>query len=221
MDHFGSSASSMPMAGSVTPASYLPSGQEVPPPSGFIGFCLRHEADCEGGTDKPSDLPLTPGRWTELNTVNDFVNRQPQVSDLAHYGVAEYWTYADARGGGDCEDLALEKRRLLVSQGWPADALLIATVREWNGDGHAVLLVETAAGEFVLDNKNWRIVPAAETPYIWRARQSRQRPYVWVNLDRGSFRQLATALPPLGAPVPFIEAVRTASIARHTAIRID
>jgi predicted transglutaminase-like cysteine proteinase len=135
--------------------------------------------------------------------------------------VREYWTYADAQGGGDCEDLALEKRRLLISQGWPADTLLMATVRQWNGEGHAVLLVETDRGEYVLDNESWRIVASSDAPYIWRARQSRERPYVWVSLDAGNFQHVATKLPPLGAPVPFIEAVKTASIARRGEVRTD
>lgn len=202
-------------------ASYLPTGQEVAPPFGFVGFCLRHEHDCEGGTDKPADVALTPDRWSELNSVNDYVNRLPQVTDEQKFGTADYWTYADAQGG-DCEDLALEKRRLLVARGWPADALLLTTVKTWNGEGHAVLLVETARGEFVLDNKNWEIVASKDAPYTWRARQARERPYIWVSLDEKSFRHVAAKLPPLGAPVPFIEAARTASIAGHNpAVRLD
>jgi predicted transglutaminase-like cysteine proteinase len=197
------------LTGDALLSSYLPTGQEVAPPFGFVGFCLRHEHDCEGGTDKPADVALTPDRWSELNTVNDYVNRLPQVTDEQKYGAADYWTYADAQGG-DCEDLALEKRRLLIARGWPADALLLTTVKTWNGEGHAVLLVETAKGEFVLDNMNWEIVASSDAPYVWQARQSRERPYIWVDLDRRTFKQVATALPPLGTPVPFVEATRTA-----------
>lgn len=195
---------------SVQPASFMPAAQEVAPPYGFIDFCRRNRSECEGGTDKPTNPVLTPGRWAELNVVNTHVNNMMQVSDETNYGKLEYWTYPDARGG-DCEDLALEKRRLLIKKGWPADALLLATVREVNGAGHAILLVETTRGEYVLDNKNWAIVAWRETPYRWNKRQSRERPYMWVDLDPHTFRVAAPRkLPPLGVPAPFLAA--TASV---------
>ncbi len=208
----GASMPSIPPSAGLQLMGFMPTAQQVMPPSGFIGFCLRNRKDCEGGTDSPVIPELTAARWSELNAVNDYVNRLPQVSDQDRYGKPEYWAYADAQGG-DCEDFALEKRRLLIEKGWPVEALLLTTVCEWNGAGHAVLVIETDRGEYVLDNKNWAIVAWKDAPYTWNKRQSRERPYIWVNIDPHTFRTAAPMkLPPLGSPVPFITADETASL---------
>lgn len=167
-----------------TPAlgASLTVGPDVPPPSGFAELCKQDGAACSTSAATPSSIVLTPEKWTQLNEVNDYVNRNiPQIEDSENYGVAEKWTYPNERGG-DCEDLALLKRRMLMERGWPADALLLTTVREWNGEKHAVLTVVTAGDEFVLDNKNWAILPVDVAPYVWIKRQSRLRPSEWVDL---------------------------------------
>lgn len=187
----------------------MPEGQQVMAPYGYVGFCVRHPDECSGGTDAPQNAALTPESWAELNKVNTYVNNAvPQVSDIELFERAEWWAYPDARGG-DCEDLALMKRKLLIERGWAKENLLIAVVREWNGDGHAVLVVKTDRGEFVLDNKNWEIVAWQDAPYQWIKRQSRERPYIWVNLDQRTFRSGTQApLPPVGAPAPFLAAIQ-------------
>ena len=85
--------------------------------------------------------------------------------------------------GGDCEDMALLKRSLLIKKGWPRDALLMATARDQQGAGHAVLVAVTDKGDFVLDNRNWAIVSWRNAPYTWIKRQSREHPAIWVKLD--------------------------------------
>tara|TARA_R110000824_G_scaffold390760_24_gene588132 strand:- start:10824 stop:11708 length:885 start_codon:yes stop_codon:yes gene_type:complete len=187
--------------------AFMPVGQQVVPPMGFISFCLNDPSQCEGGTDTPASMALTKDRWAELNAVNDYVNSAiPQVEDIANYGKSEVWSYPN-ENGGDCEDFALMKRKLLIERGWSPSDLLVAVVREWNGAGHAILVADTDKGEFVLDNKNWAIVAWNETPYTWVKRQSRERPYIWVNLDQRSFRTAANdTLPPLGAEIPFVAA---------------
>ncbi|MGV8997879.1 MAG: transglutaminase-like cysteine peptidase [Parvibaculaceae bacterium] len=199
-------------AGQTTAASaFMPVGQQVVPPVGYISFCINDPKQCEGGTDKPTNMPMTPERWTELNTVNDYVNSSiRQISDQDNYGVSEEWTYPNARGG-DCEDLALLKRKMLIERGWSPSDLLITVVREWNGEGHAILVVDTDKGDMVLDNKNWAIISWNEAPYTWVKRQSRERPYVWVSLDTKTFRTASNeTMPPLGAPIPFVVAANAA-----------
>lgn len=206
-------AKTRPVA-AAAPSPFMPVGDAVSPPTGFIGFCLRNDAECSGGTDAPSTPQLTPPLWRDLNAVNDYVNRLPQIEDEANYGTREYWAYPNARGG-DCEDLALEKRRLLIARGLPADALLLATAWESDGTLHAVLVVLTDRGDYVLDNKNWAIVRWSEAPYAWKARQSRGRPYLWVDAGAGAARN-APDLPPLGAPAPFLRMARERTPAAAT-----
>lgn len=171
---------------------FMPTGEFVAPPSGFIDFCRRNKSDCDGGGASPVELELTSERWAELNAVNDEVNGFPEISDEANYGQREYWTYAGANGG-DCEDLALQKRQLLIEKGWPADALLLTVVTAWEGAGHAVLLVATDRDEYVLDNKNWAIISWRDAPYAWIKRQSRERPSVWVGVDAKAMQVAETA----------------------------
>jgi hypothetical protein len=75
--------------------------------------------------------------------INKWVNKTIKpLTDLAHWGVAELWSYPDD-GYGDCEDYVLLKRRLLIESGWPREALLVTVVRDKKGKGHAVLTVTT------------------------------------------------------------------------------
>lgn len=157
------------------------------PPSGYLGFCRRHPGECADNRVRVSARTyssrpeLTADRWHELLSVNSHVNElvRPQT-DEEIYGLAEFWTYPNGRG--DCEDYVLLKRRLLMKRGWPESALLITVVRDEYGEGHAVLTVRTAQGDFILDNKHSRIVRWSETPYQFIKRQSYRNPRLWVSL---------------------------------------
>lgn len=96
--------------------------------------------------------------WTDdlrqvLSRINTEVNAEIElVSDQDNLGQEEVWSLpADCRG--DCEDFALEKRRRLTDAGLPRAALTMAIVyHEGQFYSHAVLLVETTRGTWVLDN---------------------------------------------------------------------
>ena len=62
------------------------------------------------------------------------------------------WGYPDD-GMGDCEDLQLLKRKLLVEEGLPRRAFRMTVVFDEGGDGHAVLMALTDRGALILDNK--------------------------------------------------------------------
>lgn len=170
-------------------------GDRARPPIGYIGFCLRHRDDCEpdagittastgaATTANLSHVTLTPQKWRELNEVNTYFNRTVRpVEDIDLVQKIEWWSYA-INSAGDCEDYVLEKRRALIARGWPADALLITVVKQWNGQGHAVLTVVTDKGDLVLDNLAMGIVSFDKAPYSWLMRQSRQHPMHWVKLN--------------------------------------
>jgi predicted transglutaminase-like cysteine proteinase len=156
-------------------------GQSLPP-VGFVSFCKKNGEDCRTNGNRGERVQLTDARLDQLRAVNRYVNESVEpVTDTDLYGEVEVWTYP-GKGKGDCEDYVLLKRRLLIERGWPEGALAITVVRDENQEGHAVLTVRTDAGDFVLDNKNPKVLAWKETPYIFVKQQSKENPLLWVSL---------------------------------------
>lgn len=157
------------------------------------------EADAVAAADAASDVVATiaPARpadfavamdkatWKQVQALNRDVNRRIRhQSDLKTYGSADRWTVPSAAGArGDCEDYVLAKRRALVAAGVPATALSIALVRTRWGEEHAVLLLATQEGEFVLDNLTPWISRWDQVDYEWRQRQAPGRTFDWVSMQ--------------------------------------
>ncbi|MPR12112.1 transglutaminase-like cysteine peptidase [Microvirga tunisiensis] len=117
-------------------------------------------------------VAVTPERMSELRQINSHVNSTiVEVSDMDQYGREDVWTLPTS-GRGDCEDFALLKRKLLMQQGWPASALSISVGTTSSGEAHAVLVVATASGEYVLDNLTPSILPPSQTSHTFLSRQS-------------------------------------------------
>ncbi len=119
-------------------------------------------------------LQLTSDLWTEVDAINRQVNRAIVYrSDISEHGTSEVWSLplAEGRNTGDCEDYVLEKRHALIAAGVPMRALSIAVVRTFRGETHAVLLLDTDQGEYVLDSLSNKIQPWRKTGYEWRERQ--------------------------------------------------
>ena len=150
-------------------------------PVGHAEFCNTHRDECQRNATVVAAVTLDEASWSQLLTVNASVNQSVvPVTDQDLYQVAEFWTYPN--GYGDCEDIALEKRRDLIRDGWPASTLLMAVVRERNGDGHAVLMVRTDRGDLVLDNQDGAVRVWNETPYHYIKRQSQADAGKWVDM---------------------------------------
>lgn len=150
-------------------------------PIGHSEFCKAHRGECGTNRQVVEVEELTDDRWQTLIAVNDRMNRDiVPVTDADLYKVEEFWTYPD--GYGDCEDIALAKRRELIAAGWDASALLMAVVREKSGDGHAVLMVRTDRGDLVLDNQDGMVRLWADTPYQFIKRQSQANAGEWVDI---------------------------------------
>lgn len=177
------------------PQSSLQLGGAAEPYYGYAnGFCKEFASICEFRTDNPRVIALTNDRWEAIAEVNAFVNKTyPQVADKILYGVEEKWTYPVAGKGGDCEDLALEKQRLLVEKGFPRSALLIEGVYDPQNESHAVLLVRTTKGDFILDNL---------VTLIRSAKELEEAGYRHVKVmdptDFGKFRAVAGVSSPAG-----------------------
>lgn len=151
-------------------------------PIGWVEFCVEYDPECKTKPAAPRDVVLSTDAWQELQHVNLWVNSHVKpMTDMDHWGVVERWNYPDD-GYGDCEDYVLQKRKMLLQQGWPREALLITVVRDQNGDGHAVLTVKTDKGEFVLDNQTNDILLWSDTGYRFVKRQSQSDPNVWLAL---------------------------------------
>ncbi|MGC2223042.1 MAG: transglutaminase-like cysteine peptidase [Methylocella sp.] len=134
--------------------SYAPAGGPASVPYGWADFCRRYAGECDGGSLAPLDVNLTPRAMKEIERVDKWVNAHVKpVPDLEHWGVIDQWDYP-ADGKGDCEDYALFKRKILMDEGFPRQALLMTVVKDEHDEGHAILTVKTNAGEFVLDNLN-------------------------------------------------------------------
>ena len=150
-------------------------------PVGHAEFCQSHPAECRANADPVAIIPLTEGLWQQLLSVNAGINQHVvPVTDQDLYQVAEFWTYPN--GYGDCEDYALAKRRELINAGWPASTLLMAVVKQANGEGHAVLMVRTDRGDLVLDNQIGSIDLWSQTPYKFIKRQSQANAGQWVDM---------------------------------------
>jgi predicted transglutaminase-like cysteine proteinase len=164
-------------------ATSTPVGVEAAIPYGWVDFCNRHAEECTLGKLKPMDVRLTRRAWKTLNEVNSFVNDAiTPISNLDHWGTTlDHWDYP-VDGKGDCKIYALFKRKLLIEHGFPRQALLMTIVRDFNGEGHAVLTVKTDRGDFVLDNLSPSVRPWSATGYQFYKRQAQDDPNVWLSL---------------------------------------
>src|SRR5690606_7936840 len=99
----------------------------------------------------------TSETMTILKRVNARVNAAIQPRND---GGADVWNASAT--SGDCEDYVLAKRRALIKAGIPASSLRIAYVKTRKGVGHAILVVRTSKGDFVLDNLNKSVRPLSQ-----------------------------------------------------------
>jgi predicted transglutaminase-like cysteine proteinase len=186
-------AASHARAGHVHTASFSPVGTATAMPYGWYDFCRRYPKDCESGPLPAEDFNLTTAAWAQLERINRQVNRTIEpLSDIDHWGVLDQWDYP-ADGKGDCEDYALLKRKILLEQGFPRQALLVTVVRDQRGEGHAVLDVKTNHGEFILDNQRDEILAWDATGYLFVKRQSQEDPNRWVGMGENGPGPLTTA----------------------------
>lgn len=143
----------------------------TPPPSGFVDYCARNASECSEVSElAAAPVELDPERFEQLTEVHWAATTSFRyVSDQEQYGRKEYWTLpTDA---GDCEDLVLAMRHDLIVMGWPRSALRMSMAVTEKGENHLVLVVTTASGDYVLDNRQKRVLPWSALPYAWVKRQ--------------------------------------------------
>ncbi len=110
------------------------------------------------------------------DNVNDLVNEKRYITDSKNWGKSDYWAtpVEFLERGGDCEDFAIMKYAALRSLGVPEDRMRVAIVQDLKKNiPHAVLVVYTESGAYILDNQIKRLVDAE--------RGSRYRPIYSIN----------------------------------------
>jgi predicted transglutaminase-like cysteine proteinase len=133
-------------------------------------FCMQHASECR--PTAATRVTVTPNVMAILDQVNLRVNRS--ITYRAER--SDVWSLNPSRG--DCEDYALSKRSALIRKGIPAGALRIATTATRRGEPHAVLIVKTSQGDYVLDNMNNVVKPLRSTGYHIR-NMSSPNPTAW------------------------------------------
>ncbi len=121
-------------------------------------------------------------RWSELNRVNQTVNRSILAEVTPGDGTTEEWTISPR--AGDCKNYAITKRHELLARGWPSRSLLLSEVVLPSGEHHLILVVRFKDEDLVLDNLNddVRLAAATRSQYTWARIQSPQNPQFWVRV---------------------------------------
>lgn len=173
--------------------SFLPAHQRVSAPMGARSLCQSYDWAC---ATSQGQAALSQAQVNHAVAVNTRINRQVrEVSDRRQYGRDEVWTLPTARGG-DCEDIALLKKKTLVSQGLPPERLLLATALDTRRQAHAVLIMRTGSGDYVLDNLTNEIKHWQQTGYTFLRLQDPQAPHAWSAVFAGGLMgDRATAAP--------------------------
>ncbi|WP_407666725.1 transglutaminase-like cysteine peptidase [Microvirga roseola] len=141
------------------------------PTDGWVQFCAHQPAECAVDTSEPATIKLTRKNWQMIEQVNRRVNASIKpITDREHWGIEDRWDFAED-GYGDCEDIQLVKRRELARAGLPRRAMRMTVVIDEQGEGHAVMMIRTDRGDFILDNKRNAVLPWDETGYLYVKRE--------------------------------------------------
>lgn len=157
------------------PQARLQEGSNTRAPFAFIRYCVASPYACRVGEVRT--VEWTPEVRALVAQVNASVNRSIRpVNDRG----TDTWQANVA--AGDCEEFALTKRERLLKLGLPASALRMAVASTAEGEGHAVLVVSTPSGDFVLDNRLDRIALWHDTDLTFHKIASSQDPRLWHRL---------------------------------------
>ena len=140
-------------------------GKEARPIAAWSVLCQRLPEECAVNPREPARIVLDKKTWDLILRTNYRVNTTIRaVTDQEHWGVLDRWDYPND-GRGDCEDMQLLKRRILIEAGLPRRALRMGVVIDELGEGHAVLIARTDRGDLVLDNKTHIVMSWEITGY--------------------------------------------------------
>lgn len=158
--------------------AFLPVKKPAPAPAGATSLCKSYAWACASGAITPAGADVLQ-LAAQLNTAANAAIRP--ISDQTQFSVAERWSLPTPRGG-DCEDYALFKKQQLIAAGVSPNRLLLAVVLDRRNQPHAVLVLRSDMGDFVLDNLTRRVLPWQKTGYAFIRMQDPQNPARWVSV---------------------------------------
>ena len=89
--------------------------------------------------------------------VDEVMNAKKYIIDNKNWGKSDYWAtpIEFMNNGGDCEDFAIAKYVALRSMGVPDSRMRVAIVQDQKKNiPHAILVVYTEKGPYILDNQS-------------------------------------------------------------------
>lgn len=138
------------------------------PHSGFTDFCSRNPTHptCTN-TEAPAELYVSDTDYATIQAAQEKVNSEHEYeTDKSGFGISDYWDIMGPGDRGDCEDFSLSKMQELIDRGFNVKNLQIAIGYTETGQGHAVLLIQTAnKGTLVLDNRYENVKRIENVPY--------------------------------------------------------
>ncbi|NNK79039.1 MAG: hypothetical protein HKP40_10040 [Litoreibacter sp.] len=165
------------LAAGVAESAFLVPRMSAAAPLGAGAICQKYAWAC--ATSRKGAKALTEDQLKLARKINRSVNRRvTQITDRSQYREEEVWALPTRRGG-DCEDFVLLKKRLLMLNGIAPERLLIATALDRKRNSHAVLILRTDEGDYVLDNLNSRMLHWKKTGYIFLRLQNSNAPHSW------------------------------------------
>lgn len=140
-------------------------------PTGFYRLCAEQPVQCAASF---GSMPT----MVQIDAINRKINTamRPQ----AEIGNADVWQVGTS--SGDCEDFAMTKRAALIRAGIASAYARIAAGETDKGARHAVLVVTTSAGQFVLDNLTNQIKFVGSAGIKIDEMMSAENPRVWVKV---------------------------------------
>src|SRR5215217_686133 len=140
------------------------------PVAAWNDFCRRHPSECAVDTSEPAKVAMSAEIWKTIVAVNRRVNgRIKPMTDKAHWNVVDRW------------DFQLLKRKLLRERGLPQRAMRMTVVIDELNEGHAVLMIRTDRGDYILDTKTNAALPWDETGYVYVKREGHDS-IAWTSL---------------------------------------
>jgi len=166
------------------PMGSMVTGAVTSQPIGHYEFCQKYRAECSIKSRSAPAPRVSAKGMALVRQINRSVNaRYIARTDREVFGREEVWSYPVKFA--DCEDYALEKRKELAARGFALSDLLMTVVRKPDGEGHAVLTLRTADGDYILDNLDGDVKLWYQTPYTFLKRQASFNTGRWVTIENG------------------------------------